>query len=149
MQVILLQNMQHLGELGDEVHVKPGFARNYLIPQGKAIVASAESRADFESRRAELVRRQAAILATAEARAQALEQVTVSVARRAGEGGRLFGSVGAADIVEAIQAAGVEVQKSEVRLSDGPIRQTGEHSVTIHLQVGVDATVSVLVEPES
>ena len=149
MQVILLQKMQHLGELGDEVQVKPGFARNYLIPQGKAVAATAGNRADFESRRAELVRQQAAILATAEARAQALEEVTVSVARRAGEGGRLFGSVGAADIAEAIQAAGVDVQKSEVRLAEGPIRQTGEHRVTIHLQVGVDATVSVVVEPES
>lgn len=149
MQVILLQKMQHLGELGDEVQVKPGFARNYLIPQGKAVAATAGNRADFESRRAELVRQQAAILATAEARAQALEDVTVTVARRAGEGGRLFGSVGAADIAEAIQAAGVEVQKGEVRLAEGPIRQIGEHRVTIHLQVGVDATLSVVVEPES
>ena len=149
MQVILLQNMQHLGELGDEVQVKPGFARNYLIPQGMAVAATAGNRADFESRRAELVRQQAAILATAEARAQALEDVTVTVARRAGEGGRLFGSVGAADIAEAIQAAGVEVQKGEVRLAEGPIRQIGEHRVTIHLQVGVDATLSVVVEPES
>ena len=149
MQVILLQKMQHLGELGDEVQVKSGFARNYLIPQGKAVAASAGNRADFESRRTELVRQQAASLATAEARAQALADVRVTVARRAGEGGRLFGSVGAADIAGAIQAAGVDVQKSEVRLSEGPIRQTGEHSVVIHLQLGVDATVAVVVEPES
>ena len=149
MQVILLQKIQQLGELGDEVQVKPGFARNYLIPQGQAVVATDENRADFESRRAELVRQQAAILATAEARAQALAEVKVTVARRAGEGGRLFGSVGAADIAEAIQAEGVEVQKSEVRLSEGPIRQTGEHSVVIHLQAGVDASVAVVVEPET
>ena len=148
MQIILLQKMQHLGELGDEVQVKPGFARNYLIPQGKAVAATTTNRADFESRRADLVRQQAAILATAEARAQALAEVTVTVARRAGEGGRLFGSVGATDIAEAIQAAGVDVHKSEVRLSEGPIRQTGEHSVAIHLQLGVDATVTVVVEPE-
>ena len=149
MQVILLQNMQRLGDLGDEVHVKSGFARNYLIPQGKAVAATAENRLDFESRRADLVRRQAAILATAEARAQALAEVTVTVARRAGEGGRLFGSVGAADIAEAINAEGVEVQKGEVRLPEGPIRQAGEHSVVVHLQAGVDATVGVTVEPEN
>ena len=149
MQVILLQKMQHLGDLGDEVQVKPGFARNYLIPQGKAVAATEENRADFELRRAELVRRQAAILATAEARAEALRDVTVTVARRAGEGGRLFGSVGAADIAEAVCSAGVEVQKGEVRLPDGPLRQTGEHHVVVHLQAEVDATVTVLVEPES
>ena len=149
MQVILLQNMQNLGELGDEIQVKPGFARNYLIPQGRAVAATERNRTDFESRRAELVRRQAAVLATAETRAQALADVTVTVARRAGEGGRLFGSVGAPDIAEAIQAAGVEVQKSEVRLAEGPLRQTGEHSVVIHLQAGVDASVTVMVEPET
>ena len=148
MQIILLQNMQHLGALGDEVHVKSGFARNYLIPQGKAVSATAENRARFESRRAELVRRQAAILATAEARAEALRDVAVSVACRAGEGGRLFGSVGAADIAEAIRAQGVEVQKGEVRLPEGPLRQVGEHEVIIHLQAGVDASLSVTVEPE-
>ncbi len=149
MQVILLQKMQHLGELGDEVQVRPGFARNYLIPQGKAVAATTANRADFELRRADLVRRQAEILATAEARAQALEEVRVSVARRAGEGGRLFGSVGATDIAEAICAAGVEVHKGEVRLADGPLRQIGEHSVVIHLQAGVDASVAVVVEPQS
>ena len=149
MQVILMQKMQHLGDLGDEVQVKPGFARNYLIPQGKAVAATAENRADFELRRAELVRRQAAILATAEARAEALRDVTVSVARRAGEGGRLFGSVGAADIAEAISAEGVAVEKGEVRLPEGPLRQTGEHGVVVHLQADVDATVTVRVEPES
>ena len=114
-----------------------------------AVAATEGNRADFESRRAELVRQQAAILATAEARAQALADVKVTVARRAGEGGRLFGSVGAADIAEAIQAEGVDVQKSEVRLSEGPIRHTGEHSVVIHLQAGVDASVAVVVEPET
>lgn len=149
MQVILLQKMQHLGELGDEVQVRPGFARNYLIPQGRAVAATEANRADFELRRAELVRRQAEALATAEARAQALEEVSVSVARRAGEGGRLFGSVGAADIAEAVSATGVEVRKGEVRLADGPLRQIGEHRVVIHLQAGVDATVSVTVEPQS
>ena len=148
MQVILLQKFQHLGELGDEVQVKPGYARNFLIPQGKAVASTAGNRDDFELRRAELVRQQAATLATAEARAQALLDVTVAVARRSGEGGRLFGSVGAADIAEAINAAGVAVHKNEVRLREGPIRQTGEHSVDIHLQVGVDATVTVVVEPE-
>ena len=148
MQVILLQKMQHLGNLGDEVHVKPGFARNYLIPQGMAVAATEGNRADFELRRADLVRRQAEILATAEARAEALREVTVTVARRAGEGGRLFGSVGAADIAEAVQALGVEAHKNEVRLSEGPLRQIGEHSVIIHLQAGVDAAVTVVVEPE-
>ena len=148
MQVILLQKMQHLGHLGDEVQIKSGFARNYLIPQGMAVAATAENRADFEVRRADLVRRQAEILATAEARAEALREVTVTVARRAGEGGRLFGSVGATDIAEAIQAAGVAVNKNEVRLDEGPLRQIGEHSVVIHLQAGVDATVTVMVAPE-
>ena len=146
MQVILLQNMQHLGALGDEVQVKAGFARNYLIPQGKAVTATVENRAAFELRRADLVRRQAEILATAEARAQALAEVTLSVARRAGEGGRLFGSVGAADIAEAISAQGIAVHRSDVRLAEGPLRQVGEHEVVIHLQAGVDATVRVTVE---
>ena len=108
-----------------------------------AVAATEENRADFELRRADLVRRQAEILATAEARAEALREVTLSVARRAGEGGRLFGSVGAADIAEAIQALGVEAHKNEVRLSEGPLRQVGEHNVIIHLQAGVDAAVTV------
>ena len=148
MQVILLTSMPNLGELGDEVQVKPGFARNFLIPQGKAVAATGENRAGFELRRAELEQREAQVRAAAASRAERLGDLTVTIARKAGEGGRLFGSVGAEDIAEAVREAGIEMHRGEVRLAEGNLRQTGEHGVHIHLQSGVDTTLTVRVEPE-
>ena len=148
MQVILLEKMQSLGDLGDEVHVKPGFARNFLIPQGKAVTATAENRAEFELRRVDLERRQAQAVDTAEGRASLLEGLTLTIARKAGSGGRLFGSVGPADVVEAIGATGIEVQRSEVRLSVAPIRQIGEYEVLIRLHSEVRAKLTLMVEAE-
>ena len=148
MQVILMEKMPGLGELGEEVRVKPGFARNFLIPKGKAVVATAENRAGFESRRAELERRQAQAVDNAEARAAALEGTTLTIARKAGSGGRLFGSVGAADVAEAIGAAGVAVQRSEVRLAAAPIRQIGEYEVLVRLHSDVEAKLNLVVEAE-
>lgn len=148
MQVILLEKVQGLGELGEEVQVKPGYARNFLIPKGKAVAATEENRAGFESRRAELERRQAEAVDGAGARAAALEGTTLTIARKAGSGGRLFGSVGPADVAEAIGAAGVEVQRSEVRLSAAPIRQTGEYEVLVRLHPEVEAKLTLVVEAE-
>lgn len=148
MQVILLEKVQGLGELGEEVPVKPGYARNFLIPKGKAVAATEGNRAGFEARRAELERRQAAAVDGAEARAAALEGTTLSIARKAGSGGRLFGSVGPADVAEAIGAAGVEVQRSELRLSAVPIRQTGEYEVLVRLHPEVEAKLTLVVEAE-
>ncbi len=149
MQVILLQKVQNVGELGETVDVKSGFARNYLIPQGMAAAATPENVAAFEERRAELERQQAEALATAQARAESLSGMAVTIARKAGEEGKLFGSVGTQDIAEAITEAGVLVEKHEVRLPEGPLRQTGDYQIDIHLYSGVTVTVGVTVTPES
>ena len=150
MEVILLEKVQRLGSLGDKVSVKPGFARNYLIPKGIAVVATPANVADFEARRAELERREAEILDTAEKRVAALEKAEITVLRKAGEGGRLFGSVGAADVAQALEEAGHEVSRQQVRMPGGePIRELGEHAVTIHVHTDVDAVVRLKVEPET
>ena len=150
MEVILLEKVQRLGSLGDKVSVKPGFARNYLIPKGIAVVATPANTAEFEARRAEFERREAEALDTAEKRVAALEKVEVTVLRKAGEGGRLFGSVGSADIAHALEEAGHEVSRQQVRMPGGePIRQLGEHAVTIHVHAGVEAVVRLKVEPET
>lgn len=147
MQVILLDRMQNLGALGDTVKVKPGYARNYLIPNGKAVAATDTNRVEFEARRAELERQQADVLDAARARARALEEFSVSIARKAGEEGKLFGSVTAQDIAEAATAAGVELRKQEVRVSH-PIRQTGDYEVEVHLHADVQAVIKVTVAGE-
>lgn len=149
MEVILLEKMQNLGNLGDKVRVKPGFARNYLIPKGKAAQATPENLAAFERRRAELERAQADALARAQARAEALKAVRLRIARKAGDEGRLFGSVGTTDIAEAAEAAGIEIHKHEVRLPEGPLRQIGEHEAAVHLHADVDASITVEVVPEA
>jgi large subunit ribosomal protein L9 len=148
MEVILLENVQNLGGLGDRVKVKPGYGRNYLIPTGKAVSATERNIAEFERRRAELERAQSDVLAAALARARALEGTRVRIARKAGEEGRLFGSVGTGDIAEALTAVGIEVHRNEVRLPAGPLRQVGEHEVGLHLHANVDASVMVEVVPE-
>jgi len=148
MEVILLENIGNLGELGDRVRVKAGYGRNYLVPQGKAVPATAENIAAFDERRAELERRQAEIRSAAEARAGALAGKAVTVAAKVGSEGKLFGSVGTAEIAEAVNAMGVELHKREVRLSAGPLRETGEHEVELHLQAGIDVTLKVIVVGE-
>ncbi len=149
-KVILLEKISGLGDLGDMVEVRPGYARNFLIPQGKAVPATPEHVARFEERRAELERKAQEALARAEARKAEIEQIgEITIAQRAGPEGRLYGSVGPAAIVEALAEKGVEVKRSEIRLPEGrPIRQLGEHEVVIHLHPDVDARLRVVVEAE-
>lgn len=150
MDVILLETVQRLGGLGDKVSVKAGYARNYLIPKGIALAATPGNVADFEARREELERREAEALRAAGGRATMLEGVEITVRRKAGEGGRLFGSVGPADVAEALVEAGHEARRQEVRMPDGEtIRQVGEYDVTIHIGPDVEAAIRLKVEPES
>ena len=149
MEVILLKKVDNLGNLGDKVHVKGGFGRNFLIPTGRAVVAIPTNIKAFEERRAELEREAAALTAAAEARKAQLDGLTVTIVRKAGDEGRLFGSVGTGDIAEALQAAGHAVEKSEVRLPHGSFRTTGEHEVTVHLHSDVDAVVKLEIVAES
>lgn len=148
MEIILLKNVSGLGALGDKVKVRPGYGRNYLVPGGFAVPATAANLEAFEARRAELEREAATGLASAESRKAALEGMRVTIARKAGDEGRLFGSVGPQDICVALTDAGVEVTKQEVRLPAGPLRATGEFEVALHLHAEVDAAVTVIVVPE-
>lgn len=148
MQVILLERIKGLGALGTKVDVKPGYGRNFLIPQGKALPANAKNLADFEVRRAELERQEAATLAAANARAEKLAAITVTVVSKAGDEGKLFGSVGNRDIADAVVAAGVELDRSEVRLPEGPLRHTGEFDIAVQLHSDVMASVKVVVSAE-
>ncbi len=148
MEVILLEKIKNLGALGAKVKVKPGYGRNFLIPQGKAVPATEKNVADFEARRAELERQAADILSAAEARAAAVAELAVVVAAKAGDEGKLFGSVGTRDIAEAITKAGQAVDKSEVRLPNGAIRNTGDFEVQLQLHSDVFATVKVAVVAE-
>lgn len=149
MEVILLQKVANLGALGDRVKVRSGYGRNYLIPQGKATPATPNNIAAFEERRAELEKIAAEDLAAAEERRTKLEELAVTITAKAGDEGKLFGSVGTADIAEAITAAGVPVEKHEVRLPAGAFRMAGEYEVEIHLHADVDAAVKVTVAPEA
>ena len=149
MEVILLENIGNLGGLGDKVDVKAGYGRNFLIPQGKAVPATRDNIAEFETRRAELEAAAAATLAAAEQRAEALKALPpISIGANAGEEGKLFGSVGTRDIAEALTAAGCEVDKSEVRLPEGPLRELGEFEVDVQVHGDVTATVVIAVIPE-
>jgi large subunit ribosomal protein L9 len=150
MQVILLEELQNLGDLGDEVKVRAGYARNYLIPQGKAVIASEENRKKFEVRRLELERLHADALSTARARAGTLDGASVRIVRKAGEEGKLFGSVTTSDIVEAMMQTGLELKKSEVHLSAGPIKQVGDYeiAVSLHPEVHIKINVSVAAEEQ-
>ena len=145
MEVILLEKVTNLGNLGDKVNVKGGYARNFLLPQGKATMATAENVAAFEARRAELEKQAADKKANAEARAQELSELEVTITATAGDEGKLFGSIGTHDIADALTASGIEVAKSEVRLPNGTIRQVGEYDVAVHLHTDVQATVRVVV----
>ena len=149
MQVILLEKVQKLGNLGDEVNVKSGFGRNFLVPKGKALPATKQNREKFEARRAELEAKIAEQLAAANARADKINELAeVTIAAPAGDEGKLFGSIGPRDLADAISSAGIEVAKSEVRMPQGPIRQTGEYDIDLHLHAEVDAVVRVVVVAE-
>jgi len=147
-EIILLKNISGLGALGDKVKVRPGYGRNYLVPGGFAVPATAANLEAFEARRAELEREAATSLSSAESRKAALEDMRVTIARKAGDEGRLFGSVGPQDIAVAITAGGVEVAKHEIRLPAGPLRATGEFEVAVHLHADVDTTITVVIVPE-
>ncbi|MCC6473376.1 MAG: 50S ribosomal protein L9 [Burkholderiales bacterium] len=148
MQVILLEKVLNLGGLGDVVKVKEGYARNFLIPKGKATRATPENLAAFEKRRAELEATQSAALAAAHDRGAQLDGLMVQVTQKAGVDGRLFGSVTGLDIVDALKAQGFEIERSMVRLPQGPLKQVGDHEVAIalHTDVVVQIKVSVLGE---
>ncbi|MBN7795516.1 50S ribosomal protein L9 [Parahaliea mediterranea] len=149
MEVILLENIGNLGGLGDKVDVKAGYGRNYLIPQGKAVPATETNVAEFEARRAELEAAAAEQLAAAEKRAEALNALdAVTIGANAGEEGKLFGSIGTRDIADALTAAGCEVDKSEVKLPEGALRELGEYEVDIQVHGDVTATVNVTVVAE-
>lgn len=148
MQVILLEKIANLGNLGDLVTVKPGYARNYLVPQGMATAATEENIKKFEERRVELEKASADKLQAAQARAGEMEGQQVEIASRASEEGKLFGSVGVQEIAEAFTAKGLELNKSEVRLPEGPIKEIGEHEVVISVHTEVDFNVVVAVVAE-
>lgn len=149
MNVILLEKIRNLGDLGDSVTVAAGYGRNFLIPQGKAVPATKENIQHFEERRAELQAAADEKLAKAQARAEQLAGLTVTIAANAGDEGKLFGSVGTADIADAVTAQGVELQKKEVRMPEGAIRQTGEFTFEVHLHPEVEANIKVVVVGEA
>ena len=148
MEVILLEKVENLGSLGDRVHVKPGYGRNFLIPSGKATPATEEHIKAFEARRAELEKTAADALSEAEARRSRLADMTITIKAKAGDEGKLFGSIGTADIAAAIVADGVEVERSEVRLPEGAFRQLGEYRVQIHLHTDVNTELTLVIEEE-
>ncbi len=148
MEVILLEKVGKLGGLGDKVAVKSGYGRNYLIPYGKAVPATATNVAEFEARRAELEKAAAERFSAAQARAEQLNDKEVTIVSKAGDEGKLFGSIGVRDVADAVTAAGVEVNKSEVRLPEGPLRAIGEYEITVHLHSDVDAVIKLNVVGE-
>ncbi len=148
MEVILLEKVENLGDLGDKVSVRSGYGRNFLIPHGKAKPATPENVKEFEARRAELEKQAAEVLAAAEARKAQMEGLSVTIKAKAGDEGKLFGSVGTADIADAVTAAGVELAKHEVRMPEGPLRATGEYEIQLHLHTDVDTVVTVVVEAD-
>jgi len=148
MEVILLDKVENLGGIGDKVKVKPGYARNYLLPQGKATRATAENIAQFEARRAELEARAAAVITEAKARAASIDGLKLVIQAKVGSEGKLFGSIGPVDIAEAAELAGVTIERSELRLAEGPLRTVGEHEVEVHLHAEVSVPITVTVEAE-
>ncbi|TWT21697.1 50S ribosomal protein L9 [Luteimonas wenzhouensis] len=148
MELILLQRVTNLGDLGEKVKVKPGYGRNYLVPQGKAVPATPANIAEFEARRAEYEAKAQAIADEAQARLAKIDGSSVTIYANASTEGKLYGSVGPRDIAEALTKAGTPVEKSEVVMGEGPLRNTGEYEVTVHLHADVEATVKVIVEAE-
>lgn len=149
MQVILLQTIKNLGDLGSVVDVRPGYGRNFLIPQGKALPATKDNLAEVEQRRAELEKDAAEALSAAQARAEKLAEASVTVAAKSGDEGKLFGSVGTRDIAEAAsEQTGVAIEKAEVKLPYGAIRQTGEYEIDVALHADVTVTIKLAVVPQ-
>ncbi len=148
MDIILLEKIDNVGQIGDKVSVKPGFARNYLIPQGKATLATPENIAKFEARRAEIEAKAHGTLEAAQARAAQFEGQVVRVKGKAGPGGKLFGSIGTSDIADACEALGFAVERSEVRLPEGTLRVVGEHQIELHLHTDANVALTVVVESE-
>lgn len=148
MQVILLEKVANLGNLGDRVTVRSGYARNFLLPKGKATLATAQNVKKFEARRAELEKAQQDLLSGAQKRATAFEGFKLTITAKAGSEGKLFGSIGTADIAEAASKAGQQLERSEVRLPNGPLRAVGEHVVGVHLHTDIDIDLPVVINAE-
>jgi large subunit ribosomal protein L9 len=148
MEVILRQKVANLGSIGDRVKVKSGYGRNFLLPSGKATVATSANIAKFEVIRADLEKKAGAELTSATARAESLKEFRLELKAKAGNEGKLFGSVGTADIADALSAAGHAVERAEVRLPEGPIRMVGDHAVTVHLHADVDVQITVAIAAE-
>ncbi len=148
MEVILLEKIANLGNLGDRVTIKSGYGRNYLIPQGKAAMATVAKIKEFEERRADLEKQAAEKLAAATARGESISKLNVTIAHKTGDEGRLFGSVGTQNIAEAVTAAGVKVEKHEVRMPNGVIRQVGEYEIAINLHTDVVVTLPIKIVAE-
>ena len=148
MELILLEKVQKLGDLGDKVNVKPGYGRNYLVPTGKAVPATSTNIADFEVRRTELEKAALTKLSTAEERVAALEGFEIVLAANASEEGKLYGSIGPREISDAVTGQGITLNKAEVIMGEGPIRYTGEHDVLVHLHADVETQIKVTVNPE-
>ena len=148
MEIILLQKIQNLGQLGDVVNVKPGYARNYLIPTGKAVRASQNAIADVESRKSELLAKEKDVLAKSQGRADILNGLMIEIPAKAAEEGKLFGSVSAIDISDAVTKTGNELERSEVLMPDGPIKEIGDYQIDIQLHPEVNAQMSLKVVPE-
>ena len=148
MEIILLEKIENLGALGDKVNVKPGYGRNYLVPQGKATPATAENIAEFETRRAELEKISATALQAAETRRSALEGMQLTILAKSGDEGKLFGSIGTAEIASSISEKNVTVERNEVRLPEGAFRMLGEYEVELHLHTDVNVTVKLTIEAE-
>ena len=148
MEVILLQKVANLGNIGDRVKVRSGFGRNFLLPQGKATLATPDNIARFEARRAELERLAREHLQSAAERAEAMKEFKLTITAKAGTEGKLFGSIGTSDIAEACTREGFKVERSEVRLPSGPLRTLGEHSVNLHLHADIDVPLQVTIVAE-
>ena len=148
MDVILLEKVDNLGNLGDKVAVRPGYGRNFLIPKGRAVAATPDNLKAFEARRAELEQQAAERLASAVARKGKLDGLAITIKHRAGDEGKLFGSVGTSDIADAVEALGVALEKSEIRLPQGALRVAGEHDVNVHLHADVNATLKLTIVGE-
>jgi large subunit ribosomal protein L9 len=148
MEVILLQKVANLGNIGDRVKVRSGFGRNFLLPQGKATLATPDNIARFEARRAELERVAREHLSSAEERSAAMKDFKLTIHAKAGTEGKLFGSIGTSDIAEELTRAGFQIERSEVRLPHGPLRMVGEHTVNLHLHADVDVPVQVTIVAE-
>ena len=148
MEVILLQKVANLGNIGDRVKVRSGFGRNFLLPQGKATLATADNIARFEARRAELEKAAREHLTSAQERAEAMKEFKLTIRAKAGTEGKLFGSIGTADIAEACTREGFKIERSEVRLPSGPLRMIGEHLISLHLHADIDVPLHVSIVAE-